>query len=75
VTRIKEEWKKPDALVVATGGLAALIGPHCKTVDRIEPFLTLYGLDLAYRHVEEKDTGLKVKAVKRSSDQAIKRSK
>lgn len=54
VRRIKEEWQKPDALVVATGGLAALIGPHCKTVDRIEPYLTLYGLELAYRHIEEK---------------------
>ena len=53
VRRIKAEWDKPDALVVATGGLATLIGPHCGTVDRVEPFLTLYGLELAYRHLEE----------------------
>lgn len=53
VRRIKEEWGKPEALVVATGGLATLIGPHCRTVDRVEPFLTLYGLELAYRHLEE----------------------
>ena len=65
VERIRKEWQKPDALVVATGGLATLIGPHCKTVERIEPFLTLYGLDLAYRHMEEKDTGIKVTSVKR----------
>jgi type III pantothenate kinase len=58
VRRIKEEWLKPDALVVATGGLASLIGPHCKTVDRIEPFLTLYGLDLAYKYLEEREVGL-----------------
>jgi type III pantothenate kinase len=66
VRRIKEEWKKRDALVVATGGLAALIGPHCKSVDRVEPFLTLYGLDLAFRHLEEKEGGLRIKAVKKS---------
>ena len=66
VRRIMEEWRKPDALVVATGGLAALIGPHCKTVDRIEPFLTLYGLELAYRHLEEKGGGLKVKTLKKA---------
>ena len=65
VRRIKEEWQKPEALVVATGGLAALIGPHCKSVDRIEPFLTLYGLELAYRYVEERTAGLKVRAVKK----------
>lgn len=66
VRRIMEEWRKPDALVVATGGLAALIGPHCKSVDRIEPFLTLYGLELAYRHLEEKGGGLKVKTLKKA---------
>ena len=53
VRRIQEEWGKPETLVVATGGLATLIGPHCRTVDRVEPFLTLYGLELAYRHLEE----------------------
>lgn len=54
VRRIKEEWQRPDILVVATGGLAAVIGPHCKSVDRVEPFLTLHGLALAYQHLEEK---------------------
>ncbi len=67
VDRIKKEWQRPDPLVVATGGLSTLIGPHCRTVQHIEPFLTLYGLDLAYRHLEEKDTGLRVSSVKPSS--------
>ena len=62
VRRIKEEWQKPEALVVATGGLAPLIGPHCRQVDRIEPFLTLYGLDLAYQHLEEKEATVRRKA-------------
>jgi type III pantothenate kinase len=65
VRRIKEEWERPDALVVATGGLGTLIGPHCKTVDRVEPFLTLYGLQLAYSLLEEKTAGVKVKPVKK----------
>jgi type III pantothenate kinase len=65
VSRIREEWDRKDVLVVATGGLASLIGPHCKSVDRVEPFLTLYGLELAFRHLEERETGVKIKAVKR----------
>jgi type III pantothenate kinase len=67
VERIKQEWNRPDALVVATGGLANLIGPHCRTVQKVEPFLTLYGLDFAYRHLEEKDTGIRVSPVKRNA--------
>lgn len=51
VRRIKAEWEKPDALVVATGGFAKVVGPHLATVDRTEPFLTLYGLAMAGRHV------------------------
>jgi type III pantothenate kinase len=55
VRRIRREWQKPDALVVATGGLAPLIAPHSETVERVEPFITLTGLDLALRHVEERE--------------------
>jgi type III pantothenate kinase len=51
VDRIRHEWKRPDTFVVATGGFASLIGPHCRTVQRIEPFLTLHGLRLAYQAV------------------------
>jgi type III pantothenate kinase len=51
VTRIREEWGVPELLVVATGGLAELIGPHCRTVQKIEPFLTLYGLEFARAHL------------------------
>jgi pantothenate kinase type III len=38
---------------VATGGFANTIGPYLKTVDRIEPFLTLYGLAMAGEHIAE----------------------
>lgn len=51
VRRIREEWGKPDAYVVATGGFANAVGPHLATVDRVEPFLTLYGLAMAGRHL------------------------
>jgi type III pantothenate kinase len=51
VGRIRGEWGRPDALVVATGGYAGVLGGHAATVDRIEPFLTLQGLALAGRYV------------------------
>ena len=50
VERILAEWEAEDPLVVATGGLAGVIGEHCETVERIEPFLTLTGLAAADRH-------------------------
>ena len=49
VKRIKEEWERPDVLVVASGGLSALIAPYCSAVQLIEPYLTLYGLEIADR--------------------------
>lgn len=51
VRRIKREWDRPDAYVVATGGFSNAIGPFLETVDRIEPFLTLYGLAMAGEHI------------------------
>lgn len=47
VRRIKDEWQRPEAYVVATGGFSNAIGPYLSTVDEIEPFLTLYGLAMA----------------------------
>jgi len=37
-----------DATVIATGGLASLIAPHSRTIDRIDPNLTLEGLRLVW---------------------------
>jgi type III pantothenate kinase len=53
VRRIRAEWGRPDAYVVATGGFASTVAPHCETVQHVEPFLTLYGLGLAGRHLED----------------------
>jgi type III pantothenate kinase len=55
VRRIKREWKRDNPLVVATGGLATVISPHCTTIDRVEPYMTLYGLDFAFRYIEEQE--------------------
>ncbi len=52
VRRIRAEW--PDGgqpRVVATGGLSALVAPHCRSIDAVEPALTLRGLCLAAGHL------------------------
>jgi len=49
VERIRAEWERPEALVVATGGYAAVLAPHSRTVDKVEPHLTLIGLELVGR--------------------------
>ncbi|MGD0278631.1 MAG: type III pantothenate kinase [Smithella sp.] len=47
VTRMKAEVKT-DPLVIATGGLANIIAPETKTIEKIEEMLTLDGLRIIY---------------------------
>jgi type III pantothenate kinase len=47
VTRIRDELGA-QAPAVATGGLAELVAPHSRTLERVDPFLTLEGLRLVY---------------------------
>jgi type III pantothenate kinase len=37
-----------DAPAIATGGLAELIAPHARTIETVDPFLTLDGLRLVW---------------------------
>lgn len=49
VRRIMAEWPNPSVpMVVATGGLAETLRPHCSSIERVEPHLTLVGLRMAY---------------------------
>ena len=47
VERIRGELGQP-ARAVATGGLADLIAPHARTIDCVDPWLTLEGLRLVW---------------------------
>ena len=47
VDRIREELGV-DARAIATGGLADLVAPHSRTIEDVDPFLTLDGLRLVW---------------------------
>ncbi|MFK2826945.1 type III pantothenate kinase [Bacillus sp. B190/17] len=48
VNRMKEQSKKQPT-VIATGGLAPLIGEEAQSIDIVDPYLTLKGLCLIYK--------------------------
>ncbi|HEX7938745.1 MAG TPA: type III pantothenate kinase [Gemmatimonadaceae bacterium] len=50
VRRIKAEWpNKVAPTVIATGGLAETFQPLCREFNQVDPYLTLRGLEIAYR--------------------------
>lgn len=57
VRRIKAEWPNGRVpKVVATGGLAPLVTSICREIDLVEPYLTLYGLQIAFAFLEHSAT-------------------
>ncbi len=48
VKRLKARYA-PRAKVIATGGHSPLIAPYCRTIQIVNPDLTLHGLELTYR--------------------------
>jgi len=47
VDRIRRELGD-GCTVIATGGLAPIVVPHCDLIDEVDPWLTLEGLRLIF---------------------------
>jgi len=47
VSRFQHELGRP-VRVIATGGLASVIVPHCRSINEVAPFLTLEGLSYLF---------------------------
>ncbi|MBE5779676.1 MAG: type III pantothenate kinase [Clostridiales bacterium] len=48
VRKFREELKAPDALVVATGGMAVIVAEENGIIDKLDGILTLKGLRILY---------------------------
>jgi type III pantothenate kinase len=50
VRRVKAAWPRPQKpMVIGTGGLAEMFQPLCREIEQVDPYLTLRGLEIAYR--------------------------
>ncbi len=48
LARIKKEMNEPNARVIATGGMANSLAPHCQAIDLVDMELGLDGLQMLY---------------------------
>lgn len=48
IVKMMKEDSSPETRVIATGGVAALLGKECPSIDEVDEFLTLEGLNLIY---------------------------
>ncbi len=55
VARIRAEMDEPDAVVIATGGMAERIAPESGTILEADRFLTLKGLRMLYQVNRKED--------------------
>ncbi|SIS62056.1 type III pantothenate kinase [Salimicrobium flavidum] len=55
VRRMKEKAEGEEPVVIATGGLSNLIANESRTIDHVDPFLTLRGLNVIYQRNKDKD--------------------
>jgi type III pantothenate kinase len=46
-----------DAHVVGTGGLASIVLEHSRTIEKVEPVLTLLGLKLIFERNVQDEAG------------------
>lgn len=53
VERIREEMKA-EPMVIATGGLAALIAEETRSIEKVDPLLTLEGSCVIYERNRER---------------------
>jgi type III pantothenate kinase len=54
VRRIEQELGR-STYVIATGGLSTVIAPETSSIQRVDPLLTLEGLELLYRRAGGND--------------------
>jgi type III pantothenate kinase len=67
VRRIKASWPGREVpTVIATGGLAETFRALCKEFDRVEPHLTLRGLQMAYVHLTSSERGRIAKRLRKA---------
>ncbi len=57
IEKVRDEMARSglnDPVVFATGGMASLLVEYAPSIERVEPNLTLTGLEIIYRHFRER---------------------